>query len=282
MAVSAAEVKQLRDETGAPMMDCKVALEEAGGDMGKAKTILREKGKAAGAKKADRATNSGVVAFASAADGKAVGVAVLECETDFVANTDDFQGVAAKLAAAFLASDPGANPMAVLVDGTTVENVISDAVGRIRENIQLTKAQRVASVGTLAAYLYQTRTKGAIVDASGNASNLQDAGYKVAVQVVANPPQAVRKEDLPQDVIEREIEVETHRAINEGKPENIAKNIAIGRVNKEFVKQAALLEQPFYADPHKSVADIVAEFGKAGGGTIEVEAFHYFAVGQGG
>lgn len=281
MAISAADVKKLRDETGAPMMDCKAALEEADGDFEKAKTILREKGKAAGAKKADRGTSAGVVAFAPSADGKTVGVAVLECETDFVSNTEDFQGVAAKLAAAFLASDPGANPMGASVDGTTVEGLISDAVGRIRENIQLTKAVRIASDGVLAPYVYQTKTKGAVVEVKGDANNLAEAGYKVAVQVVASPPQAVRKEDLPQDVIAKEIEVETQRAINEGKPENIARNIAQGRVNKEFVKQAALLEQPYYADPHKSVSEVVAEFGKAGGGKIEVVAFHYFGVGIG-
>lgn len=279
MAVTAAQVKELRDMTGAPMMDCKAALEEAGGDMERAKQILREKGKAAGAKKADRATSAGIVAFAASNDNKAVGVAVLECETDFVANTDDFQAVASQLAEAFLANDPGDNPNAVPAGGSTVENVLSDAVGRIRENIQLAKAARLSTDGVLSAYVYQTKTKGAVIEVKGTATNLHEAGYKLAVQVVASPPQAVRKEDLDQEVLAREIETETQRAINEGKPENIARNIAQGRVNKEFIKQAALLEQPWYADGSKSVADVVAEYGKAGGGTIEVVAFHYLGVG---
>lgn len=274
ITISAADVKRLRDETDAPMMDCKAALTEAEGDFNRAKQILREKGKAAAAKRADRATSAGVVAFAASPDNRSVGAVVLECETDFVAKNDDFIGTANELAKLVLESGSEDTSNAAYMDK------IHDLVNKTRENVQLTKARRLTSDGRIVTYVYQTLLKGAAVSVSGTAGNLADAAFKVAVQIVSSPPQVVRKEDLPQDVLEREIEIETQRAINEGKPENIARNIAQGRVNKEFVKSAALLEQPYYADASKSVSQVVAEFASQGGGTIEILGFEYFAVGQ--
>lgn len=274
ITISAADVKRLRDETDAPMMDCKAALMEAEGDFDKAKQILREKGKAAAAKRADRATSAGVVAFASSPDDKAVGAVVLECETDFVAKNEDFIATANELAKMVLesGSEDSSNPAYL--------DKIHDLVNKTRENVQLAKARRLTSDGRIVTYVYQSLLTGAAVTVSGTANNLTEAGFKAAVQVVSSPPQVVRKEDLPQDVLDREIEIETQRAINEGKPENIARNIAQGRVNKEFVKSAALLEQPYYADGSKSVAQVLSEFASQGGGTITIEGFEHFAVGQ--
>src|SRR5580700_5752825 len=127
---TAADVKRLREETDAPMMECKQALDEADGDYEKAKTILREKGKAAAAKRADRSTAEGAVAFAASADGKTVGGVVLECETDFVANTDVFIDLAQKIAEAYRDNGVGADPLAVTVDGKTVKELTEEAVGK--------------------------------------------------------------------------------------------------------------------------------------------------------
>ncbi|RYG39517.1 translation elongation factor Ts [bacterium] len=254
---TAADVKKLREETGAPMMECKSALEEAESDFARAKEILREKGQAAAAKRSDRTTGAGVVAFAS--NGDAVSGVVLECETDFVALNEDF------IALAQQAAEAG------LVDDSQFASIAENATAKFRE---LTKVARYVKLpANTVTYVHHDRTKGAAVVASEKS----DALKKVAIQVVAFPPQVVAKEELSQELLAKEIELETKRAIDEGKPENIARNIAQGRVNKEFIKQVVLLEQPFYADPSKSVAVYLSEEAKG----VTVTQFEYLAIGQG-
>lgn len=281
MAFSAADVMKLRNETDAPMMECKSALTEADGDFEKAKTLLREKGKAAAAKRADRSTSAGVVAFASSADGKTVGGVVLESETDFVAKNDMFIAVAQQIAEAFRDNDPGSDPYAVKVGDGTVRDIVDQAVGKIRENIVVAKALHLSGGGQVAVYVHHDRTKGAAIELDGDATTAMDAGFKVAVQTVSNPPQFIAKDEVPQSKIDSEMEIEVQRALKEGKPENIAKNVAMGRINKEYLKQVVLLEQPFYADASKSVGQYLQEEAKAGGGSLAVKSFHYLGVGGG-
>ncbi|MFY9235072.1 MAG: translation elongation factor Ts [Fimbriimonadaceae bacterium] len=272
MAYTAADVKRLRDETGAPMMECKQALDEANGDFEKAKALLREKGVAAAGKRAGRETNAGVVAIADSKDGKTLGAVVLESETDFVARNPDFIQVAQKLAEVFRDNDPGQDPMAVGFEGQTVKDLIEQAIGRIRENIRISKALQLKSDFPIPFYVHHDKTKGAIIQGT---SDNPEALRKVAIQVVSNPPEVVRKDQLSQEKLDAEIEIETQRAINEGKDEKIARNVAQGRVNKEFVKKAVLLEQPFYADAAKSVQQYLQEEAKG----AEVKDFVYLAVG---
>lgn len=281
MAFTAADVKRLRDETDAPMMECKAALTEANGDFAKAKDILREKGKAAAAKRADRATKAGVVAIALSDDSKTAGAAVLECETDFVAKNPDFIEVAGKIAGALLDADPGDNPLAVKVGDETIGSLVEGAIAKIRENIKVTKAVRLTTTGVFAKYVHHDNTKGAIIELEGDASTIADVGHKLAIQAIAFPPAYVTKDQVPAEVIAHELEVETQRAINEGKKPEIAKNIAQGRINKEYYKAVVLMEQPFYADLGKSAGDYVAEQAKAGNGTITVKGFTLLAVGEG-
>ncbi|MEZ0326067.1 MAG: translation elongation factor Ts [Fimbriimonas sp.] len=265
---TAQDVKKLREETDAPMMECKAALDEADGNFDRAKQILREKGKAAAAKRVGRSTAAGVVAFAPSADGKTVGAVVLESETDFVARNEEFIKVAQTIAehvrdGATAASDE-------------VKHLVEAAVAKIRENIVVARAELLKAEAGIATYVHHDKTKGAaIVLASGDHTN--EAVKKLAVQVVSAPPEVVNKEELSQEKIADEIESETRRAINEGKPENIARNIAQGRVNKEYIKKVVLMEQPFYIDPSKSVAQHLAE---AAPGSKVAQAM-YFAVGQG-
>lgn len=263
---SAADVKKLREETDAPMMECKGALDEAEGDFDKAKTILREKGKAAAAKRADRSTAAGVVAFAASEDGKVVGGVVLESETDFVARNEDFIALAQSIAETIRDSES--------VDEAALKERTDAAVATIRENIKVAKYVRLVSeTGQVLTYVHHDRTKGAAVVVEGETS--EDV-RKVAIQAVAFPPQVLEKSELSQEKIDAEIETETQRAINEGKDEKIARNIAVGRVNKEYIKQVVLLEQPFYLDPNKSVAQYLAESAKGS----KVTKFAYLAVGQ--
>ncbi len=262
---------RLRGETDAPVMECKQALEEADGDFERAKQLLREKGKAAAAKRADRSTAEGGVAISASADGKTVGGVVLECETDFVANTDEFIALAQTIADAYRDNGVGTDPLAVTSGGKTVKELTEEAVGKIRENIRVAKAIQLKTSGAIETYVHHDRTKGAVVVFDGPGG---EAARKVAIQVVSAPPDVVSKDQLSQDVLDREFETEKQRAINEGKPENIAENIARGRVNKEFVKSKVLLEQPFYLDPAKTVGQYLQEI-KAG----SVTEFVYLAVG---
>jgi elongation factor Ts len=272
--ITAAMVKALREKTDAPMMDCKKALVEADGDMEKGEKILREKGMAQAAKRADRSTNAGVVAVASSDDHKTIGAVVLESETDFVARNEDFIALANKIAEA-VRDNKSDDPLTISVNGGTVKDLISEAVGKIRENIQLTKAVRLTSEAPMASYVHHDKTKGSVIVIEGEGNH--DVIRKIAIQAVASPPEVVSKDQLSQEKINKEIEVETQRAINEGKDEKMAKNIAQGRVNKEFVKKAVLLEQPFYIDPSKSVAQYLKEEAKG----ANITDFLYLSVGGG-
>jgi elongation factor Ts len=278
---TAADVKRLREETDAPMMECKQALEEAEGNYERAKEILREKGKAAAAKRVDRATSEGVVAVATHHDHKSLGGVVLECETDFVARNEDFIAIAQELAEVFLHNDPGSNPLAIKHGDKTVGEIIEGTIGKIRENIRISKAVRIASSNRLASYVHHDRKKAVVVELAGDASNAMEAARAVAIQSVAFPPEFLTRDQVPKEFIEKEIATETQRAINEGKDEKIAQGIAQGRVNKEFMKRVVLLEQPFYKDQTKSVFDFLKEEAKNGGGTIDIVKVTRLAVGEG-
>lgn len=273
MSFTAADVKRLRDETDAPMMECKAALQEANGDFERAKEILREKGKAAAGKKAGRATSAGVVAFAPSSDSKAVGAVVVESETDFVARNPEFVQAAEEIARYVLANGgPSGDPM----DDPRYQEFASNIVAKFRENVQVRKALKVTSDFPISTYVHHDRTKGSLMLAEGEGAGTE-AVRKVAVHAVAFPPEVVNKEELSQSKIDAEIEIETQRAINEGKDEKIARNIAQGRVNKEFIKRVVLMEQPFYIDQSKSVAQYLAEEAKG----TRIARFVYLAVGEG-
>lgn len=279
MSINAADVKKLRDETDAPMMECKSALVEADGDFNKAKQILREKGQAAAQKRAGRSTSEGIARFVVSADGKSAVGLVVECETDFVAKNESFKELVDKLANGMLeAGKAGAD---VVVDGESVAAHIEKAVAVIRENIQLKQAVFLqAKDGIIAVYNHHTAKQASAVEVSGSASNMKDAGVQVAIQTVAFPPTFLKKEDVPADVIEAEIRIETERAINEGKDRAIAEKAAQGRVNKEYYQKEVLLEQMMYTDQKKSVSAYLAEEGKVGGGPISVVQFVRLEVGK--
>lgn len=267
MSYTAQDVKKLRDETDAPMMECKAALEEAGGDFERAKEILREKGKASAGKKAGRATNAGRVAIVLSEDGKTAGIALVESETDFVSNNEGFVAATLDVAKAALEGTLSEEKKKELGD---------EIIAKFRENCVVKVAEQVKTDGKFASYVHHDGSKGALIDSTGDNAG-SDAVRKLAIQVVASPPQVVSKEDLSQELLDSEYQIQYTRAINEGKPANIAENIAKGRVNKEFIKEAVLLEQPFYADPSKTVGQYVAE--EAKGTTIT--SFRLLAVGSG-
>ncbi|MEQ1933076.1 MAG: translation elongation factor Ts [Fimbriimonadaceae bacterium] len=259
---TAADVKKLRDETGAPMMECKAALDEADGNLEKAKEILRIKGKAAAAKRADRSTSEGVVAIK--ADGANLGAVVVEVETDFVARNEEFIAMCNEMAEK-VCNGTG--------DEATLKEMAEGAVARMRENCQVTKTVRLTGPDSAVFYVHHDRKSGAIVTYAGEAD--AEVVRKVAVHATASRPKVVSKDQLSQEDLAKEYEVEYKRAIEEGKPANIAENMAKGRVNKEFVRDSVLLEQPFYADPAKTVSQYLTESAKG----VTITSFTLLAVG---
>ena len=269
MEITAGLVKKLRDKTDAPMMECKRALEQALQEQGDSATeetlmtraheILREVGKVAAVKRSDRTTTNGTVAV-SRKDNTAVAVALL-CETDFVARNEDFIALAQTIADYFAENEIPSDPLTANVGGKTVKELIDEAVGKIRENIQLGSVKRITGDGVVGTYLHHDKAKAALVLVSGGNGNAQDIANKIGIQIVALSPEYISKEQIDSTRLQQEIEIEKQRAIEEGKPPEIAEKIAQGKVSKDFLQQVVLLEQPWYAQLNKKVNEVLQEVG---------------------
>jgi len=279
MSVSAQAVKELREKTGAGMMDCQRALVEAGGDMEEAIKILRKKGLAAAAKKAGRVAKDGLVAVAVSADGKKAGMVELNCETDFVARTEQYQNLVKALAqqamneavadAAALAARPFASDPA-----HTVAETIAAHIATIGENIVLSRALHwEASEGMkLGSYVHMGGKIGVVVEVSASAD--EETVKDVAMHVAAAEPRFVDPASVPPAVINEEKDIAKAQAAAAGKPEAVQEKIAEGKLAK-FFEQVCLLEQPFVKDPNRKVKDILAERGQ-----VKVARFARFRLGE--
>lgn len=271
MEISAGLVKKLRDETDAPLMEGKRSLQQAASEgitdeaelITRAKEILREGGKLAAGKRADRTVSNGTIAVGRS--GNAASAVVLLCETDFVARNEDFIALAQKLADHFAAHAPSTEPANDVVDGKTVTEYLVEAVGKIRENIQLGNVSRVDG-DAVGAYLHHDKAKAALVSLAGGNGSAADLANKIGTQIVALSPEFVSRDNVDQDRLSKEIAAAKQTALDEGKPEEIAEKIAQGKVSKEFLQQVVLLEQPWYAELSKKVGDVVKETG--GGATV--------------
>ena len=278
--IKAADVKALREQTGAGMMDAKAALIEADGDADRAIELLRVKGQASAAKRSDRGTSEGIVASYIHANKKVGALVEVQCETDFVARNEDFIKMSEQIAT--MVRDAGSvpeDPHELTHGGVSVKALIEEAVGKIRENIKVAKAAVLKTEKTLASYVHHDKKKAVIVEIEGGDGSAE-VGRQLAIQSVAFPPEYVSRDQVPQSMIDAELETETQRAINEGKAPDIAKNIAMGRINKEFMKRVVLLEQPFYKDNNISVAQFVETESKTVGTPIKVLSVHRFVVGE--
>jgi elongation factor Ts len=286
--ITAALVKELREMTGAGMMECKKALVEAEGVIEQAVDVLRTRGLAAVAKKAGRETNEGVVCTLLSADAKAAAMVEVNCETDFVSRNEVFGSYAAKVAQAVLDGAPADVDAlkAVTVDGESVEAIITDAIHTIGENIQISRfVRRSLDAGAVATYIHGGGRIGVLVQfAFANDATAQDDAFKtlskdIAMQVAAANPGAVTRDDFAADVIEHEVAIYKAQAAESGKPENIQEKMAEGRLEK-FYKENALVEQAFIKDPDKTVKAYIAEVSKAVGDDITVAGFDIYILGQ--
>ena len=268
MGITASQVKELREKTGAGMMDCKKALVESGGDEEKAVMYLREKGLSKAAKKAGRATSEGLVTPYVSDDGKTAVIAELLCETDFVAKGDDFKNFAADLSKKIADLDVTSGDASALPEAVAD---VTDLIAKLGENMGVGRFAKVATDGVLGVYIHTNNKLGVIVELKG--TDDESVAKDVAMHVAAMNPTCISPDELPQDVLEKEKALYMKQAMDEGKPENIAEKIVSGRMNK-FYKEVCLIEQAFIKEDKKSVKDIL--------GGAEVVGFYRLALGEGG
>lgn len=283
--ITASMVKELREMTGAGMMECKKALAEADGDMDGAVDVLRTRGLAAVAKKAGRATNEGTVMALVSEDGKTGALVELNCETDFVGMNEKFKAYAEKLGRAALAANAADVEAlkAASYEGESVEDILTDAIHVLGENIQLPRATTVAA-GGVATYIHGGGKIGVVVtfDVEGidpASEGFQTYGRDVAMQVAAASPVAATRESVPAEVVEHEKAIYKAQAAESGKPENIQEKMATGRLEK-FYKENCLTEQAFVKNPDQTVNQYTEEAAKNLGGSIKVTGFVRWALGE--
>ena len=288
--ISAKMVKELRELTGAGMMDCKKALTETDGDMEKAVDFLREKGLAAAAKKSSRIAAEGIVAEAMAEDAKSGVLVEINCETDFVAKNEDFKAFANYVSKQALVSEAADLEAflgeAWLADTTkTVKDMVTAQVAVIGENINIRRFEKLnAADGCVACYIHGGGSLGVMVYGKTDVVNdeIKTCLRNVAMQVAAMDPKYVSRDEVPADYLEHEKEILMAQAKEENpnKPENIIEKMITGRLNKEM-KEICLLDQAYVQDSDVTVAQYVANTGKANGADLSVVKFVRFKTGEG-
>jgi elongation factor Ts len=289
MAISAKDVAQLRARTGAGMMDCKKALEEAQGDMDKAVEILRKKGIAKAETRMERSASQGLVAIEASADGESAAMIELDCETDFVARTAEFVALARDLAKHAVQHAPiGVHAGSVLDDqqfrGTTVREAVKAFSGKTGEAMALKRVARFTEQGGIVAgYEHFTGQVGVLLQLEGPRGEPLAALAKEMMHHIASAdptPIGIVESDLPAETIARERRIAEDQVAQEGKPENIRGKIVEGKV-KKFVNDRTLLGQTFVKDDKKTVGDLVKEGSKQVGAQVTAKGFARFKVGEG-
>ena len=258
--ISAGLVKELREMTGLGMMECKKALTEAGGDLKKAEELLRIKSGAKANKAASRVAAEGVIGSFLSADSKTGALVELNCETDFVARNDDFIAFAKSLAQTVATRDPGA----------AEEDQRQKLVQKIGENITIRRFKRLQAKGKLALYVHAGSKIGVLVDYEGP----EEVGKDVAMHIAFAKPAHLQKSEVPADLVERERSIQLARAKESGKPEEIARKMVEGALNK-FLGEITLLGQPFIKDDKQTIEKML------GGKKAKVNGYAFLVVGEG-
>lgn len=288
--ITAKMVKELREATGAGMMECKKALTEAEGVFEKAVDVLRTHGLAKAAKKAGRATNEGRVNVAVCKNDARKGAVVeINCETDFVALTDKFQDYCDTFTRAVVHNDPATvgELLESEYEGEKVGDTLTEAIHIIGENMQISNFKRleIEGTGALVPYIHMNGRIGVLVGFTfGNEATATDErflamGKDVAMQIAATNPVSLDKDSVPEDIREHEFEIYKAQAAESGKPENIQEKIATGRMEK-FYKENCLVEQDFVKDPDTTVGAYIAKCAKEIGDDIKVVSFARIELGE--
>ncbi len=289
-AITSAMVKELRERTAAGMMDCKKALMATDGDMEKAIEWLREKGLAQAAKKASRIAAEGVVAQYVAPCGCTGVIVEVNCETDFVAKTDNFKDFANNVAKHIAKANPASveemlEQKFVDDESKTISDLISDATVAIGEKISVRRFARYKTEGAVSTYIHMGGKVGVLVEVACDEAHKDDEAVKefahdLALQIAAAKPEAVRREEVDSSKLEKEKEILRAQALNEGKPEKIVDKMVEGRIEK-YYKEVCLIDQAFVKDGDKNIKAYMADVAKATGAELDIVRFTRFERGEG-
>lgn len=286
MQITAKMVKDLRERTGVGMMDCKKALVQTEGDIEAAIKFLREKGMSKAAKKADRETKEGRVVAYISEDKKSGALVAINCETDFVARTDDFEAICNEIAAHVAQNTPATMEDLLAQEikaGTSVQEYVTGGVAKLGENMQIAKFSHfnLANNGLVSAYVHSNFKVGVILGLETECCTckLADLAKDVAMHITATNPLAIQEADLDQELIAKEREIYRQKALNDGKPEKIVDKIVDGQIGK-YVKQNCLLSQEFVKDPDKTVGELIEETAKNLETEIKLVNFTRFSLGE--
>jgi elongation factor Ts len=271
--ITAGMVKELREKTDAPMMECKKALTEADGDPAKAEEILRVRLGNKASKAASRVAAEGVVATFITPDAKLGAIIEVNCETDFVAKNDDFLAFARNLAALVAKQNPvDVSALSALpLEGSSVDQVRSALVGRIGENMSIRRFARIEAKGRIAAYVHGGSKIGVMVDVAGGDDTL---AKHLAMHIAASKPVALAKDEVPGELIRKERDIAAQKAAESGKPANIVEKMVEGAVQK-YLKEVTLLGQPFVKNPEQTIEQLLKSK------SAEVKRFVLYVVGEG-
>ncbi|MDW8374714.1 MAG: translation elongation factor Ts [Ignavibacteriales bacterium] len=282
MAISAALVNELRKKTGAGMMDCKKALEESNGDFDKAIEYLRKKGAAVAAKRADKVANEGLIATKVSENNNYGVIVEVNCETDFVAKSEDFVNFVNHIVNKAVESKVF-NVEELVEKNPDVTVLLNEVMGKVGEK---TEIRRLAAFnvenGFVVDYLHTGSKLGVLVcfeNVNSITPELTSLAKDISMQVAAMNPICVYREDVPKDLIEKEIEIYKEMARREGKPENILDKIAQGRLNK-YYQENCLIEQAFVRDNTKTIGDLISDFNKNHNTQIRISQFKRFQLGE--
>jgi elongation factor Ts len=290
MAISAGMVKDLREKTGAGMLDCKKALEQTNGDMEKAIEYLREKGLASAAKKASRIAAEGLVSVTTDAEGKLAAIVEVNSETDFVAKNDIFKGFVQEVVNQAMATNAadidGFLADAWLSDASkTVNDILNEKIAVIGEKLSIRRFDKiVAENGLVESYIHGGGRIGVIIEFVTDVvnDNIKECAKNLAMQVAAISPKYVSRDEISNEYVEKEREILKQQAINENpdKPENIIDKMIIGRLNKQL-KEICLVDQQYVKDGDLTVSQYIANVAKENNATITIKRFVRFETGEG-
>jgi len=282
MAITAQQVNELRKKTGAGMMDCKKALIEADGDMEKAVEILRKKGASVAAKRAEKSANEGLIVTKVSDDKKRGSIAEVNCETDFVAKSDNFISLAKDVINTVYEKQP-TSVEDLMTENKSLQEKVTEVLGKVGEKIEISRlVNEQAKDGILVDYIHMGSKLGVLVKfdkVTNGADDLSTLGKDIAMQVAAMNPISVNREEISKETIDKEIEIYKELAIKEGKPEQVLDKIANGKLNK-FYQENCLIEQTFIKDNSKTVGDLIKEFNTEHNSQVKINLFHRFHLGD--
>jgi len=281
MEITASLVNELRKKTGAGMMDCKKALTEANGDMEKAIEILRKKGASVAAKRAEKTANEGLILTRVTDDSKTGIIIEVNCETDFVAKSSDFISFANDVLNSIAEKKP--KTVSELLQSDSINNKLNDILGKIGEKIEISRfVVDTIENGFVVDYVHPGSKLGVLVkfqNVNNASEGLAGIGKDIAMQVAAMKPICVYREEVPKDLVGKEIEIYKEISRKEGKPEQILEKIAAGKLNK-FYQENCLVEQEFIKDNSKTVGDLIKEFNQNNKSSVKIEGFRRFHLGD--